>query len=296
MIINTAGLSALFTSFNAAFKSGFDGAPTDYEKVASIIPSSSESNLYGFLGQFPKMREWVGDRVLKDLTAFNYTITNKSFESTVEVPRPKIEDDQYGVFTTIMQDLGYTAKVHPDEIVFDLAAHGASQLCYDGQFFFDTDHPVVTAGVLGTASNYDAAGAGSLWMLLDTRRPLKPFIFQKRQDYKFQAFNKETDEHVFKKNSYMYGVDARVNAGFGLWQMAYGSLNTLNSTNFDLYVTAMMALRSDEDKPLGIRPNVLLCGPSRRAAARTLIETQIVGGSSNPNYKEVEVIVTSFLT
>jgi phage major head subunit gpT-like protein len=297
MIINTAGLAALFTSYNAAFKSGFEGAPSDWDKVATLIPSASESNLYAFLGQFPKMREWIGDRQLKNLSAFNYTIINKSFESTVEVPRPKIEDDQYGVFTPMMQELGYTAKTHPDETVFGLATLGASSLCYDGQFFLDTDHPVVASGVAGTASNYDSAGGGNLWYLLDTRRPLKPFIFQKRQDYKFQAFNKDTDEHVFKKNAYMYGVDARVNAGFGLWQLAYGSLNTLDSTNVQSYVTAMMARKSDEDKPLGIMPNICLCGPSNWAAARALFEVPtLTGGAANPNYQLCKVLVTPYLT
>jgi phage major head subunit gpT-like protein len=170
-------------------------------------------------------------------------------------------------------------------------------LCYDGQFFFDTDHPVIADGVATTKDNYDATGAGNLWVLMDTRRPLKPLIFQKRKDYNFQSFNKPTDEHVFMKNEYLYGVDARANAGFGLWQLAYGSLNTLNSTNFDAYVTKMMQLRSDEDKPLGIRPNLLVCGPSNRAAARALIETQfLAGGANNPNFQEVEVLVTPFLT
>lgn len=296
MIINTASLGALFTAYSAAFKNAFDRAQSDWDKVATLVPSATESNLYAFLGQFPKLREWLGDRIIKNMAVHNYTVTNKAFEATVGVPRPKIEDDVYGVFTPLMEEMGYAARLHPDEIIFALLALGASQLCYDGQFFFDTDHPVVVNGAVTNVSNYDANGAGSLWCLMDTRRPLKPLIFQKRQDYKFQAFNQMTDEHVFKRNEFLYGVDARVNAGFGLWQLAYGSLNTLNNTNFDAYVTAMMGLKSDEGKPLGIRPNLLVCGPSNRAAARALIETQfLAGGATNPNYQEVQVLVTPFM-
>jgi phage major head subunit gpT-like protein len=297
MILNAASLATLFTAYSAAFKDAFNRATPDWEKIATLIPSSSEQNLYAFLGQFPKMREWLGDRQYKNMAAHSYSIVNKQFESTVAVPRNKIMDDQYGVFTPMMQEMGYAAKMHPDEVVFGMAAAGASTLCYDGQFFFDTDHPVIEEGAATTKSNYDSTGGGALWMLLDTRRPLKPFIFQKREDYKFQAFNQPSDEHVFKRNEFLYGVDARVNAGFGLWQLAYGSLNDLDATNFDAYVTAMMQLKSDEDKPLGIRPNLLVCGPSRRAEARALLDTLLIGGgNTNPNYKEVEVLVTPYLT
>jgi len=59
----------------------------------------------------------------------------------------------------------------------------------------------------------------------------------------------------------------------------------------------MMSLKSDEGRPLGIRPNLLLCGPSNRAAARSLIDTEkLASGADNPNFKEVEVLVTPYLT
>lgn len=297
MLINTANLSSLFESYNAAFKGAFTQTENTWGQVATLVPSSTETNLYAWLGQFPKMREWLGDRHVKDMSTHDYSITNKAFESTVGVPKPKIEDDTYGVFTPLFAEMGFAAAVHPDETVYAKLATGASELCYDGQFFFDTDHPLIASGVETTASNYDATGGGALWMLMDTRRPLKPMIFQRRQDYNFQSFVSASDEHVFMKNEYMYGVDARVEAGFGLWQLAYASLNTLNSTNFDAAVTAMTARKSDEDRPLGIRPNLLVCGPSSRAAARDLITVdRLASGAANPNFGEVEILVSPYLT
>ena len=297
MLINTANLSAIFTGYNSLFQKAFQDAQSDWQKIATMVPSTTEQNLYAFLGQFPKLREWLGDRHIKDMKTNDYTVVNKDFESTVAVPAPKIEDDTFGVFGPLMSEMGYAAKTHPDEIIFELLAAGASELCYDGQFFFDTDHPIVTDGVADTASNYDSTGGGNLWIVMDTSRPLKPMIWQKRKDYNFQTFRSSRDEHVFMRNEYLYGVDGRSAAAFGLWQLAYGSLNTLNSTNFDAAVTAMQQLKSDEERPLGIRPTLLVCGPSNRAAARTLLQTQeLAGGGSNPNYKEVDVLVTPYLT
>lgn len=297
MIINTANLTTLFTAYKAVFKNAFEMATPDYEKIATTVPSTTESNIYAWLGQFPKMREWIGDRFVKDLKANNYSLKNKDFESTVGVPKNKVEDDTYGVFSTMFSDMGYAAKMHPDEVVFAMLALGATELCYDGQPFFSASHPIKVDGVASTTSNYDATGGGNLWVLMDTKRPLKPMIWQVRQAYNFVSFARPTDEHVFMRREFLYGVDARAAAGFGLWQMAYGSLNTLNGTNFDAAVTAMMSLKSDEGKPLGIRPNLLVVGPGNRAAARNLILKEfLAGGENNPNFKEVDVLVSPQLT
>ncbi len=192
--------------------------------------------------------------------------------------------------------MGYSAKVHPDEKIFGALAAGASSLCYDGQYFFDTDHPVIVDGVASTKDNYDATGAGNLWALLDTKRPLKPLIFQKRREYAFQTFASPGDEHVFKRNTFLYGVDARAAFGYGLWQLAYGSLNTLNSDNVQAYAQKMMALKSDEGKPLGVMPDVCVVGPSNWAAARALfLVPTLTGGAANPNFGLCKVIISSYL-
>lgn len=297
MIINSQNLATLFASYSAAFKGAFEQATPDWSKVATLIPSASESNLYGFLGQFPSLREWVGDRQIKNVAAHAYSVVNKPFESTVGVPKHKIEDDTYGVFSTMMADMGYAAKMHPDELVFALMAAGHTELCYDGQAFLDTDHPVIVNGAATTKDNYDATGAGALWYLLDTRRPLKPFIFQKREDYTFQQFVAPSDMHVFMRNEYLYGVNARAAAAFGLWQMAYGSLNDLSAANYEAYLVKMLSLKSDEGHPLNVRPNLCVVGPSNLAKARELFEVPtLTGGAANPHYNEVEVLVTPYLT
>ncbi|NPV89812.1 MAG: head protein [Firmicutes bacterium] len=69
----------------------------------------------------------------------------------------------------------------------------------------------------------DLAGADSAWYLLCTTKPLKPLIFQERKAPKFDALIDEKDENVFMRKQYLYGVHSRANAGYGFWQMAFGS-------------------------------------------------------------------------
>jgi phage major head subunit gpT-like protein len=60
------------------------------------------------------------------------------------------------------------------------------------------------------------------WFLLCTRGPVKPVVFQSRVPVEFAALENNS-ENGFMRDQYLYGVRARYNAGYGLWQMAYGS-------------------------------------------------------------------------
>ncbi|TDQ40969.1 Mu-like prophage major head subunit gpT family protein [Tepidicella xavieri] len=298
-IITPALLSGLRTGFSKAFQDALAATPTDWEKVATRVPSSSASNTYGWLGQFPALREWVGDRVLKDMAAQAYQVQNKLYEGTVAVKRTDIEDDNVGVYTPLFSEMGRAAKAHADQLVFGLLAAGENTTCYDEQNFFDTDHPVYPnvdgTGTATLVSNLQA-GTGPAWYLLDTSRALKPLIFQERTTPELDALTSTQDEMVFMSDAYRYGVRYRCNAGFGFWQLAYKSKAALDAANFNAAMAAMMQAKADGGRPLGVKPTTLVVPPSLRADAMALIEAQLTtGGVSNPNYKAVEVIVSPWL-
>lgn len=298
MIINKGNLTALFVAFKAAFAAGLGQAPSQYQSLVTVVPSSTSAEEYGWLGAFPNMREWLGDRVVNGMATHGYTIRNRSFEMTVGVPRPAIEDDQYGIYSPMMTEMGRAAGAHPDQLVFGLLKNGASTLCYDGQNFFDTDHPVLAAdGSIATQSNWDNnSGSGTAWYLLDTSRALKPIIFQDRKRPNFVAKTGETDDNVFDRNEYVYGVDSRCNVGFGFWQLAYGSRKTLDETNLIAAYTAMTERLGDHGRPLGIRPTKLVVPPSLEFAARKLVNaTTLANGADNVLKGLVDVEVSAWL-
>lgn len=70
------------------------------------------------------------------------------------------------------------------------------------------------------------AGSDTAWFLMCTTMPVKPLIYQQRKKPKFVSKTNETDDNVFMSKRFIYGVDSRGNAGFGFWQMAYGSDGT----------------------------------------------------------------------
>jgi phage major head subunit gpT-like protein len=298
-IITPALIASLRTGFSKAFQDALTNTPTDWQKVATRVPSSSASNTYGWLNQFPTLREWVGDRVLKDMAAQAYQIRNKLFEGTVAVKRTDIEDDNVGVYTPLFEEMGRAAATHPDQLVFGLLKIAHTVTCYDGQNFFDANHPVyLDADGTGTptlVSNVQD-GAGEAWYLLDTSRALKPLIFQERTQPELQALTSAQDEGVFMRDEYRFGIRYRCNAGLGFWQMAFRSQADLIAANFNAALAAMQSLKADGGRPLGIKPTVLVVPPSLRAAAMEIVKSErLANGASNPNYGVVDLIVSPWL-
>ena len=154
MLVNKASIAAVFINLKTTFNKAFDAAPSIWEKTTMLVPSGSGQNDYTWLSRFPKMRKWLGDKVVKALEAFKYTVVNDDWEGTVEVDRNDIEDDNLGIYGPQAQEAGFSAKQLPDEIDADLKNNAFGNLCYDGQFFYDDDHDVAGSSVtnLGTAA------------------------------------------------------------------------------------------------------------------------------------------------
>lgn len=298
-IITPSLVSSLFVGLKREFQRVFGETPSHWDKVATLVPSTTASNIYPWLGQFPGLIEWIGERTLKDMAAKGYAIDNKLFESTVGVQRTAIEDDSVGVYQPLFGEMGRAAKVFPDELVFGLLKQGLTSLCFDGQNFFDTDHPVFPnvdgTGVAATVSNY-AAGTDPAWYLLDCSRVLKPFIFQERTKPELTSMTAVTDESVFMTDAYRFGIRYRCNAGFGFWQTAFCSKLPLNDGNFNAAYDAMTAFKADGGRPLGIKPTVLVVPTNLRTAAAEVVQVaRRSDGSDNPNANLVDVLVTPWL-
>ena len=302
MLVNKSSISAVFITLNTLFNKAFLGATPMYEKIAMKVPSTGSQEDYAWLSRFPKMKRWIDEKAIKALKAFKYAIVNEDWEATVEVDRNDIEDDKLGIYAPQAQAAGISGKMLPDEIVGEVVNGAFTGLCFDGQFFCDTDHPVTDAnGVVSSVSNKGTAalsiatqaaaiasfGAGvvamesfkdnegrplglspnilmvppalravattlmttdrledgkpniykgtcevvvnpqitstTAWFLLDTKQPVKPFIYQER---KAPVFVQQTDpqaDDVFLRKKFKFGAEARAAGGYGFWQLCFGS-------------------------------------------------------------------------
>ncbi|MGD9850117.1 MAG: Mu-like prophage major head subunit gpT family protein [Nitrospirales bacterium] len=109
-------------------------------RIAFPAESENASEKYGWLGQVPKMREWIGARAAAKLVASDYEIKNKHFEATLEFLVKDLRRDKTNQIRARIGDLASTAGEHMYELIVALMNAGAATACYDGQEFYDTDH------------------------------------------------------------------------------------------------------------------------------------------------------------
>ncbi|RLV58607.1 head protein [Parashewanella curva] len=288
------------TAFTAKFKSGMEGFTPDYLKLSTVVQSSSASTGYGFLGEFPMLSEWIGERNVQTLADHDYSVTNKLFQASIKVKRTDFEDNDYGKYSPLFEEMGRNGAEYPDEYIYDLLKKGTTQLCYDGQNFFDTDHQANGETISNLFKPSDQADEKPKFYLLDTTRALKPLIWQERVKPQLESVNangQNIDDSVFMLDEYKYGVRARGNAGYTLWQLAACSSKGLTEENFAEVYDAMFATKADNGRPLRIRPNLIVVPPAYRQKAMELFQREyLANGESNPNYKIVEVLVSPWLS
>ena len=296
MLLNSANLDGLRVGFKTSFQGGLGMASTMHTRVATIVPATTKQQKYGWLGKFPNVREWIGPRAVQNLAQHDYAITEKPWELTIGVDRDDVETDNLGIYTPMFTEMGQSTGAHWDLLVFALLKAGFATNCYDGQFYFDTDHPVLDeAGVPQSVANTDG-GAGTPWFLIDASRVLKPIILQKRRDFEFVAKDRLTDDNVFSLKEFVYGADARGNVGFGFWQPAWGSKQTLDAAHYATARAALSGMKGDHGRPLGIMPNLLIVPPSLESAGRKIVNSELGSGGETNEWKgTAELLVVPWL-
>lgn len=150
MAIDIASAQVKLRDLTAKFDNRVAAATPFYPQVCYDASSVRSSEKYGWIGNMPGMREWLGERQFSELRSANFVLENKHWESSLAIKKTDLADDNLGQYGPVLEQLGIEAAHHPDELWFSVLEQGESTACFDGQFFFDTDH---VWGNSGTQSN-----------------------------------------------------------------------------------------------------------------------------------------------
>lgn len=301
MDITPQSLDSFFYGLDARYNAYFERTPIWWDRLATLIPSTTASQRHWWTAQIPRFREWLGERIIRNVAQRSQELFNKDWELTEGIPRNQLQDDQVGALMMAVAQMGERAKKLPDDILTRTIQSGNVTPCWDGANFFDTSHPVSPGNsTLGTYSNnflstpfnlnnfvavrqamvgtlgedgkplevmpnllivppqleiaakqllngqivapasafgINAAGVQqsnvltgtcdvlvvkefgndpNTWYMADVSKGMLPFVWQLRQAPKFQNLTADSDPNVFWRKQYVYGADARGNAGYGM--------------------------------------------------------------------------------
>lgn len=138
MIFNTVLLEkGLRAAFEEAYKATLSREHLmALMSIVTMVPSNSNSETYAWLGDFPKVREWIGDRKAGMLKDYSYQIKNKNWIEAISIHENELADDQMGAILPRAQMLGQVLAEFPMELISDFLINGTSNLAYDGVAFF----------------------------------------------------------------------------------------------------------------------------------------------------------------
>lgn len=170
-VITKELLQGLDTNIQVTFQKRYKETPDAdlWKKIANQVSSQNESEKYAWLGAVPGLREFKSERIPGTLSSFNYEITNKKWESTLDVDRDAIEDDRTGQIMLAVNSLASKAATHYSRLIATAFDQADSTVIYDGQNFFDADH---TGGsnYLGTSKDLTVANLDAAELLLAAQK------------------------------------------------------------------------------------------------------------------------------
>lgn len=154
--------------------------PAWTSSISMLINSDQESETYRWLTQIPALREWVGGRNAARLETFEQIVRNKRYEATLEVSREELRRDKTDQIQLRINELATRASQHWAKLLTDTIVGGATTTCYDGQFFFDTDHSEGDSGTQSNKLTYNGAATptaadleGSIFEMLEAMHGFK---------------------------------------------------------------------------------------------------------------------------
>jgi phage major head subunit gpT-like protein len=285
MLINSTTLRELDTQVQLTFNRGLQRTVTPWQPIAMQSNSTSAENLYPLFKEVGGIREWLGDRVVQNVERDGFRLVNKDWEATYGIDRNHVMDDSFGTLAPMFEMAGQEVASFPSEKAYGLLKLGHSTLGPDGQFFFDTDHPL-SSGVGSNDMGGTTLSADQAWYLVDESRVFKPVIYQLRQSFNLVRMFNPDDPQVFYSKKYVWGIDGRAAFGFApFWQLAMRSRQALDATNVKAAMTAMNKQRNYQGKPIGSTATTIVVHPDLGETAKDLFAKELIveGGGATTN-------------
>jgi phage major head subunit gpT-like protein len=141
------------TLFLASYNDAIAVARERFSPLMMEIPMGDHQGnqmTMDWLGAAPQMREWVDEKRAQGLGKYAWSVLIKRYEASVDVDMDTFNDARGNVYEPRFREMGRNAARLPYRLISALIRGGLTGLCYDGQYFYDTDH---SEGLSGTQSN-----------------------------------------------------------------------------------------------------------------------------------------------
>lgn len=121
--------------------------------VRRVDTDDLDGETHDWLGGVEQMRERKGDPRFGELELYPFFIGNRFFQAGLTIKKGIWDHGKRGLIMARIMDQTTLAGTHPGELLQEAIQNAGARTCYDGQFFYDTDHPITVNGAAATQSN-----------------------------------------------------------------------------------------------------------------------------------------------
>ena len=155
MLLNQ--LTAAATLFQAWATEQLVAYVPAWDKVGMRVEGDATAFALPFLQDLPILREWIGDKIVKDLTEQRVVVVPKDWESTIGIKVRDLESNLLGNYRPMIQTYPVMAMVDRENQFWSMFNTMFATNGYDNVPFLGTTHPVDG----GTQSNLIDTGANA---------------------------------------------------------------------------------------------------------------------------------------
>lgn len=161
--LDSSKIEAAFVGYHKTFVDRLGKAASVHKRIATVVETDNIIDRQVWLTGMPKMRKWLGDKVLHKLRAESHPIITSPYEASIEVPKFDVMNDKLGLYRPKIDGMADAYDWALDELAIGMLAAGVQGVAlgatYDNQNLIDTDHTALSGG--GPAQSNKVTGAFS---------------------------------------------------------------------------------------------------------------------------------------
>lgn len=280
--------------FDASYNQGFAAVTPTFNLFSRVSTITQKGVQRAWISQEDALREFVDERVIKQINVNGSRIEVKKFEKTVGLSYDDISDNQWSQSVLVAEGIGKSAARHKDLLCYGVLTQNA--ICVDDKPLFADDHfSNMFDNTKGVYSN----------QILDQDNPTAPFWYLTKDNMGVELFIREGEDlsfgmldgdQGFMKEQLLFGVRGRMVAAGGLPQFIGRSNMPLTAENYEALRSKIEAINGVDGAPIDNSPSTLIVPKRLRAAAKLVIEAdRNASGATNIYLNDVNVIVSHYL-
>jgi phage major head subunit gpT-like protein len=159
MIINGAVLDSLRVGFQTTFQNAFSTVDPVWDPFVQRMTTTNDVESFTWMEGVPEVTQWVDDAQFRTFSAQAWQVGHKKWQAGIVVSREDVVDDKLGQILPRINDLANQVRKHPGKLVYNKINTGDVTVCFDGEYFFDDDHPGGQSNIMTgplTAANVNA--------------------------------------------------------------------------------------------------------------------------------------------